>query len=175
MHGNMWEWVQDRYDEDYYAESPVMDPEGPDTGNARVRRGGIYNNRAEGVRSARREGSNPASDDVSFGFRLVMLDEPVPLSVDGGGAAGAEVLALTSTLLVSIFGPLSHSLARVRARRGGAGGWDWRRHSGACGQQLDDAGLFPGWLADHQRQLGGGHDAVSRCADIWGADDLWLY
>ena len=102
MHGNVWEWVQDRYDEDYYAESPVMDPEGPDTGNARVRRGGIYNNRAEGVRSARREGSNPASDDVSFGFRLVMLDEPEPLSVDGGGAAGAEVLALTSTLLVSI-------------------------------------------------------------------------
>ena len=53
MHGNVQEWVQDRYGEDYYANSPVMDPAGPDTGNARVRRGGIYNNRAESVRSAR--------------------------------------------------------------------------------------------------------------------------
>ena len=110
MHGNVQEWVQDRYGEGYYAESPVMDPAGPATGNARVRRGGIYNNRAESVRSARREGSNPSNEDVSFGFRLVMLDRPEPLEVGGGGALGEELLALTSTLLVSVLDLFSIAL-----------------------------------------------------------------
>ena len=99
MHGNVQEWVQDWYGADYYAESPVMDPAGPDTGNARVRRGGIYSNEAQTLRSARREGSDPSNEDVSFGFRLVMLDEPEALPVEepeeeppvgGGGAVGEE-------------------------------------------------------------------------------------
>ena len=32
MHGNVWEWVADRYDESYYARSPVDDPQGPEVG-----------------------------------------------------------------------------------------------------------------------------------------------
>ena len=98
MHGNVQEWVQDWYSEDYYAESPVLDPAGPDTGNARVRRGGIYSNEAQTLRSAHRTSSDPSNEDVSFGFRLLMLDEPEELPVeepeeppvDGGGAVGEE-------------------------------------------------------------------------------------
>ena len=99
MHGNVQEWVQDWYGEGYYANSPVMDPAGPDTGNARVRRGGIYSNEAESVRSARRAGSDPTNEDVSFGFRLLMLDRPEELPVeepeeeppiDGGGTVGDD-------------------------------------------------------------------------------------
>ncbi len=40
MHGNVWEWLQDRYDD--YPTGPVTDPEGPGTGTTGVRRGGEW-------------------------------------------------------------------------------------------------------------------------------------
>ena len=40
MHGNVLEWTADWYDDDYYARSPAVDPQGPAQGKARVIRGG---------------------------------------------------------------------------------------------------------------------------------------
>jgi formylglycine-generating enzyme required for sulfatase activity len=40
MSGNVQEWVLDRYDPEYYASSPAVDPPGPDKGRFRVIRGG---------------------------------------------------------------------------------------------------------------------------------------
>lgn len=39
MMGNVWEWVSDWYQLDYYAVSPTTDPKGPATGTTKVYRG----------------------------------------------------------------------------------------------------------------------------------------
>ncbi|MGD8571548.1 MAG: SUMF1/EgtB/PvdO family nonheme iron enzyme, partial [Gammaproteobacteria bacterium] len=40
MHGNVDEWVNDWYDENYYNTSPEQNPNGPETGEKKVLRGG---------------------------------------------------------------------------------------------------------------------------------------
>ena len=76
MHGNVFEWVQDRYGKRYYLSSPGTDPKGPSSGLYRVMRGGSWFNFAEYCRSANRSIVVPAyhlSDAV--GFRLALSPE----------------------------------------------------------------------------------------------------
>jgi formylglycine-generating enzyme required for sulfatase activity len=40
--GNVWEWVRDWYAEDFYARTPLRDPQGPPQGSFRVLRGGDW-------------------------------------------------------------------------------------------------------------------------------------
>jgi formylglycine-generating enzyme required for sulfatase activity len=74
MHGNGWEWCQDWYDGNYYSNSPEVDPKGPDTGSARVLRGGSWGYYPWHCRSAGRDRYAPDDRCNCSGFRVVSLD-----------------------------------------------------------------------------------------------------
>ena len=71
MHGNAFQWCEDWYGDNYYAASPTDDPSGPDSGTERVIRGGTWNFRPLGARSAERNKTEPDSRNCSAGFRVV--------------------------------------------------------------------------------------------------------
>ena len=71
MHGNAWEWVSDWHSDDYYAHSPVDDPQGPPTGDVRVRRGGSWHTWAFYARSTFRNWNSPETRYTLLGMRLV--------------------------------------------------------------------------------------------------------
>jgi formylglycine-generating enzyme required for sulfatase activity len=67
MHGNVWQWCHDRYDETYYNWGFVENPHGPDEGEMRVLRGGAWDCTAEKLRSACRHKEFPVYSDACFG------------------------------------------------------------------------------------------------------------
>lgn len=73
MVGHVWQWCSDWYKEDYYAQSPINDPKGTDTGTLKVRRGGSWNVRQEfRLRCANRGAINPEAAFPNIGFRCAM-------------------------------------------------------------------------------------------------------
>ncbi len=67
--GNVWEWVNDWYGQDYYQKSPSADPPGPASGQARVLRGGSWIDDPKLLRASDRYFYKPDARSDFFGFR----------------------------------------------------------------------------------------------------------
>jgi len=70
MHGNVWEWVEDWYGSNYYAQSPAVDPPGPISGSGRVLRGGGWYDVSFFCRASYRNDGDPGLDVNNIGFRV---------------------------------------------------------------------------------------------------------
>jgi len=71
MHGNVWEWVWDAYQEDYEALGERDPVNNGQRGSTRVRRGGSWYNDAFYARAALRINDEPGNRlGVRLGFRL---------------------------------------------------------------------------------------------------------
>jgi len=77
MHGSVHEWCNDWFESYpiYTGSAPAINPTGPDTGSARVDRGGSWAGGPEYCRSADRNGTSPDDKYNRLGFRVAFSDD----------------------------------------------------------------------------------------------------
>ncbi|MCE9545772.1 MAG: SUMF1/EgtB/PvdO family nonheme iron enzyme [Planctomycetia bacterium] len=85
MHGNVSEWCEDYFDENYILMAPVEDPPGPAAGLSHVIRGGGWESDGYNCRSTCRAGDGQTISGPDRGFRVVLEiphaeDEHQPLA-----------------------------------------------------------------------------------------------
>lgn len=78
MTGNVWEWVNDWYNADYYKNIPKDNPRGPQTGVSRGMRGGSWFEDPWVIRTSYRVGGFPYLRSTNVGFRLAMTAPKPP-------------------------------------------------------------------------------------------------
>jgi formylglycine-generating enzyme required for sulfatase activity len=69
MAGNVWEWVADWYDADYYRTTSGRDPKGPAQGSLGIVRGGCWESGADSLRVSCRKPTLPSTWAYNVGFR----------------------------------------------------------------------------------------------------------
>jgi formylglycine-generating enzyme required for sulfatase activity len=73
MHGNLWQWCNDWGEA--YSGKDVVDPQGPNTGENHVVRGGSWYDGPQNCRSASRAAGGPDYRRSDFGFRVCFFVE----------------------------------------------------------------------------------------------------
>jgi formylglycine-generating enzyme required for sulfatase activity len=72
MSEGVHEWCNDYYAYDYYRYSPERNPQGPDSGQRRVSRGGSWRHRIKFSRCAARSSLPPDFKYADYGFRIAL-------------------------------------------------------------------------------------------------------
>jgi formylglycine-generating enzyme required for sulfatase activity len=76
MAGNVYEWINDWYDDNYYSNSPYQNPLGPDSGEKKGYRSGSLYELDEYLRVASRPYTDPYKTYGDLGFRCAASLEP---------------------------------------------------------------------------------------------------
>ncbi len=78
LSGNVFEWTNDWYAEDYYALSSNTDPTGPESGEFKVVRGGSYLTPPADTTLVERTSLKPEEHSFDLGFRCVLEGDALP-------------------------------------------------------------------------------------------------